>query len=391
MERTEARLLFLDHMRGIAILAVFSFHCLGSAFGQDQLPWGAWFSDFSASSKSFLAVLPATFGWAGVAIFFVVSGFCIHLSFLRRSTDDWRGFYVRRFFRIYPPYFLTLIVFAVAVPTTRLSFHSLFDWAQLCSHLLLLQNFDERSFFGINPVFWTIAIEVQLYLLYPALLALAGKIGWRRALIAIGSLEIAMRGFKGVVIAATAHDVPQWFSGAPPLYWYSWAIGAAVAEAFVRKQSLPFRSLPAGALFLLAIGVSWVKPLFFFSFVLFAVLTATMIARLLERGTALPLPRPFLNHLRILGGWSYSFYLLHQPLIAAVPGLFRSPVHPLVMFAYCVCTYPLILAASWLSYRYCEQPGIAFGKLFLRKASKDAVQPGSPTTAAHMHVKPPKS
>ena len=48
----------------------------------------------------------------GVAIFFVVSGFCIHLSFRRGAPGDWRGFFIRRFFRIYPPYFLAVLIFA---------------------------------------------------------------------------------------------------------------------------------------------------------------------------------------------------------------------------------------------------------------------------------------
>jgi peptidoglycan/LPS O-acetylase OafA/YrhL len=91
---------FLDQVRGIAIVVVFLFHALGTACGYEQLPWGHCFRDFSVS-QSFLLLLPFSFGWSGVAIFFVVSGFCIHLSFKRKA--DWPDFFVRRFFRIYPP------------------------------------------------------------------------------------------------------------------------------------------------------------------------------------------------------------------------------------------------------------------------------------------------
>src|SRR4051812_12166801 len=194
MKRTEAHLQLIDQLRGVAILAVFAFHCLHSSFGHDQLGWGRWFPEFLAAKKSFLAVLPLTFGWAGVAIFFVVSGFCIHLSYLRHTADDWRAFFVRRFFRIYPPYFVALIGFALLFPLSRLAFDTAFDWVQLASHALLVHNFDEDTFLGINGAFWTIAVEVQLYLLYPVLLGLVKRLGWKRTLIALAVIELLMRG-----------------------------------------------------------------------------------------------------------------------------------------------------------------------------------------------------
>ena len=128
MERNNKHVQFLDHIRGVAILAVFAFHCLGASFGAEKIPWGHYFQNYSSVSRSFLALLPVTFGWAGVAIFFVVSGFCVHLNFLRGSAGNWYGFFVRRFFRIYPPYLIALLFFAFVFPITRLSFQSRFDW-----------------------------------------------------------------------------------------------------------------------------------------------------------------------------------------------------------------------------------------------------------------------
>ena len=165
---------FLYHVRGIAILAVFLVHALGFACGRDELPWGPWFREISVS-KSFLLLLPFSFGWSGVAIFFVVSGFCIHLSFKRKP--DWSVFFVRRFFRIYPPYVLAVILFALVVPWTRIGF-SFSGAVQFLSHLALIHNSDNSTFFGLSPAFWSIA--VQLYLLYPILVALVSRLGWNR-------------------------------------------------------------------------------------------------------------------------------------------------------------------------------------------------------------------
>lgn len=75
---------------GVAILVVFAYHSLGALFGRQQLSWHQWFPDFNVP-RSFLLLLPITLGWAGVALFFVVSGFCIHLSFSK--SPQWSLFF----------------------------------------------------------------------------------------------------------------------------------------------------------------------------------------------------------------------------------------------------------------------------------------------------------
>src|SRR5215469_5366122 len=108
MNKPGAHIGFLDHFRGIAILSVFLFHSLFATFHLSNLPWNGWFPDV-ASSKTLLLLLPVTMGWAGVAIFFVISGFCIHYSFHQHGRN-WRTFFLRRFFRICPPYFFAVLL-----------------------------------------------------------------------------------------------------------------------------------------------------------------------------------------------------------------------------------------------------------------------------------------
>ncbi|HXC36779.1 MAG TPA: acyltransferase family protein, partial [Candidatus Acidoferrales bacterium] len=90
----------LDYVRAVAIISVLLFHTLGSTFGYEDLPWHGWLRGFSVP-VSFLCLLPFSYGGMGVAIFFVVSGFCIHLSF-QQQGKEWRSFWIRRFWRIYP-------------------------------------------------------------------------------------------------------------------------------------------------------------------------------------------------------------------------------------------------------------------------------------------------
>src|SRR6266704_2118684 len=145
MNHRQKHIDFLDHFRGIAAVAVFLFHSLGTACGRNQLPWANWIADFDVS-RTFLVLLPFSLGWSGVAIFFVVSGFCIHLNFRRKP--DWRDFTLRRFFRIYPPYLFAVLFFSLLIPWSRVGF-DLLGVSQLWTHLALVHNFDNHSFIGL--------------------------------------------------------------------------------------------------------------------------------------------------------------------------------------------------------------------------------------------------
>ena len=90
---------FLDHFRGLAILAVFLLHAFNLSIGNDAGAFRGLTSEFLLRQ---IPVLLRGFCEAGVPIFFVVSGFCIHMSYERQGRK-WGSFFVRRFFRIYPP------------------------------------------------------------------------------------------------------------------------------------------------------------------------------------------------------------------------------------------------------------------------------------------------
>ena len=127
-----------------------------------------------------------SYGRVGVTLFFVISGFCIHLrwaSIRREGRDahiDFASFWKKRFRRLYPPFFVAL-VFYVGVQTLQDGTNSLelpLDAYDLVSHLLMVHNFDERTIFSFNGVFWTLAIEEQLYCAYFLLLYMRSRWGW---------------------------------------------------------------------------------------------------------------------------------------------------------------------------------------------------------------------
>ncbi len=370
----------MDYLRGVAILSVFAFHCLWKGFGYDTLPWKGWFHTYDVD-KAFYFVFPATFGAAGVAIFFAVSGFCIHLSHQRSRDKSFRVFFIRRFFRIYPPYLLALIFFAVFFfPIAKHFFPQFNDTPQTFPqqlyqfgmHLFLVHNFDPKTYFGVSPAFWSIAVECQLYLIYPLLLWLVTAWGWRKTLWVTAMIEFSLRTLESIwIIANPAGNLPQVFTASPLSFWFSWTLGAALADAYLKGDELPFRSR-LGFLFpILFVGFYFFLPLTPYRFSLMALSTTYLMSYWLAHPpTGLKvkgwLSYP-LEHLRWAGVVSYSAYLIHQPLmnqVTKVVGIiFHHPsLSDGVLYAICLASWLPIFALSYLCYRYIELPSIEWGK-----------------------------
>jgi peptidoglycan/LPS O-acetylase OafA/YrhL len=370
---------FLDHFRGIAIIGVLLCHTLATIYGYGFVPWNGWFRDFSGVPLSATCLFPLSFGDMGVPIFFVVSGFCIHMSF-HQQGQRWGSFFIRRIFRIYPAYLAALIFFILLGNVKH--FASIFQhhdvWTQLLSHLFLVHNFHPSTFKAIDPPLWTLAIEAQLYLLYPALLALAGKLGWRKAMAILAGCELIIQGvdglMQGVGTATSAAGQISWFFASSPFgYWFSWALGAFIAEAHLKNQPLPFLKSPVLLWFALAVSSYFFKPLFPFRFLLFAVVTAVVASQYL--GGARPkirIPALASNALKNTGLWSYSIYLLHYPLLFIyfyamdwfVPREYHSDS---IAFLLTMVAWLAIIPFSFLWYKIIELPGIALGKWIINK------------------------
>lgn len=386
---TNQRLDCLDRIRGVAILLVFLYHCLGVAFHTDNLPWNGWFRSFSGS-HAFLVLLPLSYGWAGVAIFFVVSGFCIHLSFERQGRE-WKSFFTRRFFRIYPPYALALLVFALIFPGTRLDFSAGHDgWRQLVSHLLLIHNYDPQLFAGVNGAFWSIAVEAQLYLLYPLLFLFVARYGWRRTVWLLAGCELSIHGLQAILdwlfsLGASLGPKTSLFvfnfsllfylvKVSPFAYWFSWSLGAFIADEFLKGRPLPLVGSSFWFWLAVALGSYLVKPLVPFAFMLFAVATAIAISKSLNGRPPIRIPKLFAGFIHRTGVWSYSIYLLHQPLINQVLSSFilicpQFGHNPVWRFSVGVISWVAIMPLGAFWYRCCERPSIAVGKRLLRQSA----------------------
>jgi peptidoglycan/LPS O-acetylase OafA/YrhL len=309
------RLDFLDWIRGLAVASVFLFHCLRPVLGVNQMPWGSgFFRDFSAAPQ-LIPFFPLTYGSYGVAAFFVVSGFCVHLSFRRQpATRRWSVFACKRFYRIFPPYWLALAFFWLLPPLCATPDPSgwLYDGA---SHFFCLHNLSTPSYAAINPSFWSIAVEVQLYMIYPILFLVGSSLGFRRAFLLAAVCEFVIRGTEAILSATGQDGMPICVTMSPFAYWGSWAIGTALAEEFLTHGNTShwsrlLKNTRLDVVAALALLSPLTKVSLPFAFPLFALTTAIAIDRLLWD---LALSSRCFGFLSKLGVISYSIYLIHQP------------------------------------------------------------------------------
>src|SRR4051812_1247699 len=160
MTSARPRIPELDGLRGLAIAAVMCFHS------------ALYFPIEGATRNLFL------FGWSGVDLFFVISGFLIGGILIdeREAGNYFSAFYLRRFFRIVPVYFAVLAAYGLAWSMDGAIRRDVMEAVGSPMHwytyLSFTNNFqiakqDSMGFF--LPVSWSLAIEEQFYLTLPLL------------------------------------------------------------------------------------------------------------------------------------------------------------------------------------------------------------------------------
>jgi len=310
--KANAKIGIVGALRGFAALYVCWYHFV---YGQQTfLKWSA------------------KYGWLGVHIFFVISGFIIPYSLYqyRYSIRDYFRFMGKRLARLHPPYLVSIaLVIALdyammliphwkaPMPDTSL--------VNLASHFFYLNDFIGRPW--LNVVYWTLSIELQWYLLLGLVFPLLGSRRWNRQL--SGALLLIL----GHRLVPNEHVI---FHIVPVFL-----IGVFVFQYRMGISSL-WRALVSIAAMFMLMRVPIGMP----------VASTSVMAGLLIAFVTLE-NRWMLK----LGEVSYSLYLLHIPIGLRVIDLFsRLPwsgelILLIDVFAIAVCLY-----ASVLFYRCIEEP-----------------------------------
>lgn len=304
----------LDVLRGMAIVLVFFYHaqlCVYPNFEKIEYERIIWNINSESLDRVLLNCIPTAFGATGVWLFLVISGFLIHYSYLQKVEQtrfNLLNFFHRRFWRIYPPYLLALLVFSFSAGGVNylITEKGLID---LVSHLFLVQNLNEDTYFSINPSMWSLALECQLYALYPLFLYMRNKIGVEKTVGAITLIACIWTAFvPSFESKVLEHFVLR--------YWFIWAGGAFVAERYMRsKQTFKFHGWWLTVLISLLLGSKFFVVFRLVSPFISALIYLIIIDIYLWSKKPVGSYEKFLSPIGVV---SYSLYLIHQPFLEAI-------------------------------------------------------------------------
>lgn len=283
-------------------------------------------------------------GYTGVTFFFVLSGFILHQTYRGRigTVDQVKRFGVARFARLYPVYFLAV---AAMLPFTQLA-----GWGDVPQFFLLhwwIPN-GALGWTDWNMPSWTLSVEFFFYLCFPLISQGIAKLDTK----AIAALIIAALAFDLITAGSAVIDNREvafgWMHWVPiPLLRLpEFVIGISAAELILRGNRLPIPSwLPALAL-VVGLSLSGSPRMAAFATTMAALLIATVsrddrssFAKLLSA-----------RWLVVLGGASYSLYLMHQPVHFAVTTWLGTSK------AMVALQYPILLAGSVAVFFWIEEP-----------------------------------
>jgi peptidoglycan/LPS O-acetylase OafA/YrhL len=372
----EPRILELDGIRGVAVLAVVFYHYTVIGPGAEFHTWLYW------GRAAF------RLGWSGVDLFFVLSGFLIGGILLdaRDSPRYFRTFYARRSYRILPLYFLWLALYPLAAAAySRWGIPSLPEGPQFylrwSVHWVFLQTlayfylpYRTVAYFWLGPT-WTLAIEEQFYLMVAPLvrlltprrlfhfllalllicplLRLSGHFNWFHSYRFIPPTLARSDSFAAGILAAMAWktpDVRAWLVAHKKLL--SWTL----AVLFLGPLIFTKWSASSEDVFALAFKLEFLA-------IFFALLILTVLAN--RTGWLARLMRN--SVLREFGRLSYCIYLIHFAVMAASCAFFLHDVPRLdtpASFGAMGFAFVLTYCLAWLSWKYFEGPMLRRGHAY---------------------------
>jgi peptidoglycan/LPS O-acetylase OafA/YrhL len=327
----------MDGLRGLAALTVFVQHAR-SFLPHANNPLLRWISD----------------GSAAVDLFFVLSGFVLALPFVgsRRKPLNYIDFAVRRCFRIYPAYWLALLLALImqrfyfpalsGINTMMTPFlHQRIGLADVLKYATLVGP-------GINgdkllPVVWSLILEMRMSLIFPVFISLFLFLRLHSGPPAQAAVWVILT-VTGLVVPIIAY-IPFFFLG----------IIVAANFDYLRESARRLSGAVRLAGWVLALllyhGVAQFVTHRIYRDIMASLATAAFIILITSSSSARGVlsSRPF----KFLGEVSYSFYLLHFPILLLV----FSILFPNRSFWLCWSTSLMITwLVSWIIFRFVEVP-----------------------------------
>ncbi len=323
----------------------------------------------------------------GVDLFIMLSGFLMVFHYQRRkerepweASNTWITFWVRRYFRIAPLYYVMLVAALTLGPfiydsrmvidgfngvepqlASRYLDSSLTNYL---AHLTFLFGFSPDYAFRTALPDWSIGLEMQFYAALPFIMILVGRIGWIKGIVGAS--------FAGIVISYVLNRLGIFFPMPTflPLKMHIFAAGMLLAGA-LRTDKIRAYQFAMIAIVLVLAPLGGGKDLMH-QFVRIALVLIFFAFIHTHR-----LPEPLAKLLRPIGAWlgngffhslgelSFGAYLIHlmvmQPVIAYL--IKTTDVSDPVRWALSlVITMPIVYGLAWVGYNLIEMPGQNVGR-----------------------------
>ena len=357
---TPPRLEAIDGLRGVACLMVVAHHCYfhGGRYAYPELNIGSW--------KTIALSQILFYGYSGVELFFVLSGFCLAYPILNRlpQTPNWRRYFVSRIRRIYPPFLIAMVLFGICAWLIQyLQVEPFFS-----ARVLAIPSFRQFIYsilfisLSFNTSFWTLCVEWRWYFVLPLLITLY----FRFKMLGILAFTTSVSLFYVFFIQSSNSEQVKFLLSPLPLFLPVFALGIWSAELATSKhkstgtdfiiQNIRWGCL-ASLFFLLIVvprepnlNLTFSRAIPFGLLYFFVVLAAIYD----------PVIRQILSWkpLVILGEFSYSLYLIHLPLIHAAYSVTQKlNWSPATQFLFYQGAFlPFCILLGYLFYQVAEKP-----------------------------------
>jgi peptidoglycan/LPS O-acetylase OafA/YrhL len=328
------RIALLDGLRFLAATMVVLYHYVGAPNAKigrrgatEVLAWGT----RATNIFPHLAQQLASFGWTGVELFFLISGFVICMTGWGRRPQD---FFVSRVVRLVPAYWAAIALTALVL----FLFPNLTNGirpSMVLTNLAMVQQAYGVS--NLVPAFWTLLVELLFYLLF-GLIAIGG-ITYRRmvtfcVLWSAASLVAQSSGDKLVKFVLIPQYSPYFIAGIAFYLIYRFG-GNLLLWGIVCYSWLIALNDPQST-------TLWPVQLLLTSFFLIMAMVATH-----------KFDRVSWRWLTLAGALTYPLYLIHQDIGFTAITYLRDRLPAGVLVA---CTYLAMLGLAWLIHRLVERP-----------------------------------
>lgn len=338
---------FIDGLRFLAIVPVILQH------SNERLHKYGNLSQLSAG-EDFISFLISR-GTIGVFLFFAISGFVLTLPYGQKTREiRYSEYLVKRLRRIEPPFLFWMGVFALV-----LWLKSTYPSDQLFTHFLATITYTHQVFFQeyswINPVAWSLEVEIQFYLLAPFIAKgyFSLSSAFRRRALLVGFIGgwILLQHLVGW------HLQPWKASLLGHLQHF--LIGMLAADFYLNpfKTKIPEKAWDLLAIpLMLVMAFSWTDDLWktmVFNLALLLLIMASWKGRLFNQFLSI-------TWVAIIGGMCYTIYLTHLPLLelaySFIGNFGYSSGYLGQLSISLILVLPMILLSSMIFYRWIEQP-----------------------------------